>query len=119
MDTQAVQTAQSKFENVDAIVNIFSMSFVWSTEEFANHLGYTSDELTQMSIRELMPTKATESMRFLSQLLTNKTTPDDERHFVHKDGTKLIGKALVKAFTHDREPHLAIIGASFKKNETQ
>ncbi|MGB0756835.1 MAG: hypothetical protein ACPGO5_00055 [Patescibacteria group bacterium] len=114
MDTQVIKHAQETYKDLSAVVSVYTMSFIWSTQDFAKSLGHTQEEFKGISLRKIAVMNVSEITKMLFSELINSKGNKDTRKFYHKDGHKILGTASVEKFSFEGEPFLAIIGATFK-----
>lgn len=107
MDTKLIEYAQSKFENVDAIANIFTMQVEWARPETAQELGYTQEEIIGISGRELMAVDSASFMKLISLLMDSKNK-EDSQLMKKKGGTVVNTSAVINGFTFEGIPYIAV-----------
>lgn len=98
--------------DIVAIVNLYSMTFVWASNIFAAPLGYTSDEMNGMSARQVMALDY-EGVVSLAVMLASSKQLEDEKSLKKKDGTIVKTRAVLSAFTFDKERYVVVHRITF------
>lgn len=108
-----IDHACTKFKNVTAIADIYTMQFVWATKYFAEGLKYTEEELGNITLRKILKLSVKELLSTLTHFKNNDG--EDYKILMRKDGSEVGGAGTIHPFTFNGEPYLAITNFEFKE----
>jgi hypothetical protein len=100
-----VEFAMRKFENLDCLGELYTSRVIWISKKFAEKVGYTQDELINLSPRELLDMSPEGFMNFVISTFSN--TPMKQK-LIKKDGTKVNATAKIHSFRYENDPYIAI-----------
>lgn len=106
-DPKLIQYAREKFDDVNMIINLFTMRFEWTDEKTAKILEYSQKEIEDKSVRDIVKIDVSSLLGLVSG------SKNDKRTLITKSGKEVSGIANIKAFRYDNEQYIAILGAKF------
>ena len=111
-DDAAVQYAQATYPDTDIVVSLYGMNVVWTSQAFAEGLGYSVKELTGKSLRDIMVLTPEQIVAMSAEFIEGKTIKDDTRMLVRRDGDHVEDHADIYAYMTNGEPFIAVVGSS-------
>ncbi len=102
-----VHFAKEKFGDVIAVVNLYTMTFVWADTQFASPLLYTSAEMVDMNARDVM-TLDYKGVVALAGMLMGANHLTDRKPLKRKDGVVLKTEAVLSSFTYEGDRFVAV-----------
>lgn len=113
-DQEVVRHAREVVGNntqLDAVVSLYSLSFIWVSEEFAQALQYSVPDLLKVSLRTILKVDRHMLLQVLSSYWGDKMA--DTRTLRKKDGSDLTVTGTVRSVWHDKEPYLIVTDLTF------
>lgn len=105
------EKAKQKGGQIDAIISFYSMSFEYVSKKLASKLGYSEDEMIDMSLRKVIDMDPKTLLKMMSDFMFKKG--EDAKRLIHKDGSKIEASGHVSPFSYKGEPYLTIRNIKF------
>jgi hypothetical protein len=109
-----IEFTHEKYENVDMIVDVYAMQVVWSSENLAKMLGYTQNELENISIRKILNIDPTQALKIA---ITKFQGEPNQSSLITKTGKEIVCRAVINSYLFNKDPYVAVTNVKLANTE--